>query len=113
MIKLKLLLSLKIRGFQLGRSWLRLFIVMGINNFLRETNGHLSETLMETETIFKLVIALNMDIFLENLTKTIMDGQVGQIQQVRKLFAPYQSITQNICMQPNFLKKLRNFSEKV
>ena len=55
-----------------------------------ETNGHLSETLMETKTTFRLVVAPMelMAIILEDLTQMPLDGQLGQIQQVRKLSAP-------------------------
>ena len=63
--------------------------VMGVNQLLVETNGHLPETLMEPRTTFRLVIL--QPIFLENLTMNSMDTQVGQIHQVKNglLFVHY------------------------
>ena len=59
-----------------------------------ETSGHLPETLMETRTTFRLVVI--QSIHQENLTKKLLDCQVGQIQLVVygmalivKLFVPY------------------------
>ena len=89
MIKLKLLLNHKTKGFQRQKSCLIKFKVTGVNKFLTEIDGHLSETLMETKTTFRLAGHHNMGIFLEDLTQTQLDGQLGQIQQVWKLFAPY------------------------
>ena len=47
MMKLKLLLYHKTRGFQPNRSWLPWFKWMEVMQFLKKTDGHLSETLME------------------------------------------------------------------
>ena len=58
MIKLKLLLNHKTRGFRQEKSWLTCLKVMGANHFLMVTIGHLSETLMETKTTFRLDVAL-------------------------------------------------------
>ena len=61
-----------------------------------ETDGHLSETLMEERTTFRLVPSII--IHLQKLTVS-MDGQDGQIQQVAmaqnnvKLFVQYLLIT--------------------
>ena len=81
-MKLKLLFNHKTKDFQRQKSCLIKFQVTAVNNFLTETNGHLSVTLMETETTFRLVGHHNTGIILENLTHNFMDGQVGQIHQV-------------------------------
>ena len=95
MLMLKLLFSLKTRGFPQQRRWLTRFKVMEVMDYLTETNGHLFETLMETEITSRLVLPIygHQEILTR---KIVVDGQLGEIQQVVEVFAQYLVMINNM-----------------